>query len=443
MRWPYFVLLALLIAAASSLVGPCRPFERQLEAPLAPADGRGWVTGIEGLYGVAREAARGSAPGPKAPDIGAIGYAQGSEAPRAARGDTGSATARFDVARTQPGVNLMTSGDRARAELRALDDTLLHAWEVPYSAHDGLPPLEGPHQLAWRRVALLDDGGLLAIHDGRALLRIDADSRPVWALGIRAHHDLALDLGAAAGPRVHVLTRAERVVPAVNPKTPVIDDRVATLDLDGNVLREFSLWDAFTKSAWGPMLQDLTVREGDVMHSNSIELLDGQLAERHPAFAAGNWLICMRDLDLIVVVDPEAERVVWLATGPWRGPHHPTVTARGTVLLFDNLGNDGDSRLLELEVTSGAIVSAWSPEDPTQFSSQFCGVAAPLANGNVLVTESCRGRAFELTPNGDLVWEYLSPRRAGPLDRFVAALFEVERLAEDLPGVRAALDTAR
>jgi len=438
-RWSVFALVLLVFAAAVSLLGPLRGCMVEEHEPVEPADGRGWVEGLDGLYGVAREKSRGlgatDAPAQGgAPDLGAIGYAQGSEPPRGGADDAAAATTPFDVTRVAPGVNLMTSGDRARAELRALDDTLLHAWEVPYEAHRALPPREGPHQAPWRRVTLLEDGSLLAIHDGRALVRIGADSTPLWASPLRAHHDLALD-----GDRIHVLTRGERVVPEVHPRVAIVDDMVTTIDRAGQVLGELSLWEAFAGSDWRSMLDDLSVRSGDVMHSNSIELLDGRLAARHPAFAAGNWLLCARDLDLVFVVDPRARRIVWLATGPWRAPHHPTVTDRGTVLLFDNLGNGGDSRLVELEVVNGTVVSQWAPEDPAQLSTQFCGVAAPLVNGNVLVTETCRGRAFELSPAGALVWEYSSPRRVGPGGRYVAALFEVERLARDHPGVRAVL----
>jgi hypothetical protein len=51
-----------------------------------------------------------------------------------------------------------------------------------------------------------------------------------------------------------------------------------------------------------------------------------------------------------------------------------------------------------------------------------------LPNGDVLITESERGRASEITRDGDVVWEFLSPHRAGPENRLVATLFEVVRL---------------
>jgi hypothetical protein len=72
------------------------------------------------------------------------------------------------------------------------------------------------------------------------------------------------------------------------------------------------------------------------------------------------------------------------------------------------------------------------PRDPDDdFYSEFCGAAQHLSNGNTLVTESDRGRAFEVTPEGEVVWEFFSPHRAGDRDQWVATLFEVVRLPED------------
>jgi hypothetical protein len=51
-----------------------------------------------------------------------------------------------------------------------------------------------------------------------------------------------------------------------------------------------------------------------------------------------------------------------------------------------------------------------------------------LDNGNTLITESCAGRAFEVSRNGTVVWEFFSPHRAGDRGELVAALFDVIRL---------------
>jgi hypothetical protein len=63
----------------------------------------------------------------------------------------------------------------------------------------------------------------------------------------------------------------------------------------------------------------------------------------------------------------------------------------------------------------------------------MCGAATRLPNGNTLATESDRGRAIEVTPDGDTVWEYLNPKRAGDRGELVATLFEMIRLPADSP----------
>ena len=44
-----------------------------------------------------------------------------------------------------------------------------------------------------------------------------------------------------------------------------------------------------------------------------------------------------------------------------------------------------------------------------RFFSELCGTCQRLPNGNTLITESTRGRAFEVTPDKEIVWEFVSP----------------------------------
>ena len=56
----------------------------------------------------------------------------------------------------------------------------------------------------WRRVHLLEDGGLLAIFEGVGLVRLDRDSRVLWAHREGEHHDLCVD----SRGRIYVLAPA-------------------------------------------------------------------------------------------------------------------------------------------------------------------------------------------------------------------------------------------
>ncbi len=383
-------------------------------------DERGWAPDQPGIFGFRRPASRPSA-------IGEIGYASGTEEVHERTG-----VLRHDRDRAFDGLNLMCSGDAAAAELVAMDGEVVHRWELPYSKLPDAPPLEGAHQLPWRRVHLLEDGGLLAIHSGRALVCVDRDSNLRWVTFDRAHHDIAV----ADDGTIFALTRTERIVPEVNPGAPIIDDIVRSYAPDGTPLGSFSLWDAFTRSSWADMLGQLTVREGDVMHANAIEWIDRPAAARLalPDVGAGQLMICMRDLDLVVTVEVDRGVLTWITMGPqrprWRAPHDPTVSADGSLLIFDNRGGPGEtSRVLRVDPASGRIDWSWGGDPPATFASFFCGTAQELPNGNVLATESSQGRAIEIDPRaGDIVWEYVSDRVAGPDDEFVAALFAVERV---------------
>ena len=64
------------------------------------------------------------------------------------------------------------------------------------------------------------------------------------------------------------------------------------------------------------------------------------------------------------------------------------------------------SDAIELEV-AGQTVRVTSP-DKVFFSNER-GSNQRLANGNTMITESDRGRVFEVTPGGDVVWQFLNP----------------------------------
>jgi hypothetical protein len=67
------------------------------------------------------------------------------------------------------------------------------------------------------------------------------------------------------------------------------------------------------------------------------------------------------------------------------------------------------SRVLEVDPETNGI--AWSYTDPNRptFWSPLFSNAQRLPNGNTLINEGVSGRLFEVTPDGDTVWEYVNP----------------------------------
>ncbi len=398
-------------APPSPAAQPAGKWHAARSRPEAPPAGRRHVAGEEALM--------------------AVPYLQGY---RPARAETAAVT--VDRPEAWRGLNLYVSGHAPEARLIDMEGHLLHRWSYPLeklrpevfedpATRDQFRKLE-----YFRRARLLPDGKLLAIFEGLGLVELDAQSHLVWAYRGGAHHDLDV----APDGRIFVLDREGTTLPWLDPDHGVLEDEITVLSPDdGHVLDKISIPEAFRSSLYAPLLE----RRGpppDVFHTNTLEILDGSLADRSPAFRRGNLLISVLQLDTVAVVDPRSRKVVWAETGPWRKQHQPTVLANGHLLVFDNTGPGGErSRVLELDPFSQQVFWHYGGDPGTDLYSQTLGTAQRLPNGDTLITESENGRALEVDRDGRTVWQFLSPHRVGAHGELVAVLFEMVRLPPDFP----------
>lgn len=359
----------------------------------------------------------------------AIGYTGGSHE----AGSLASGVTIYEKSRVDPGLNLYTSGHGPEAFLLDMEGNELHRWRRsffdiwPDSDQD---PDSEPVSW-WRRTVLFDNGDLLAIFEGQGIIKLDRNSAVLWASPIGAHHDLEV----LANGDILVLTRRAHMIPRISESLPVLEDSISVLDSAGRESSRLSLIEAFEDSPfidlWLSAAGPKKRRPGDIFHTNTLELLDGRIADKLPEFRAGNLLISMRQLNTIAVVDPELKRVVWARQGDFVAQHDPSILENGNLLLFDNRGRDGRSRVMELDPADMRVVWVYEGTEEKPFFSRALGTAQRLPNGNTLITESDRGRAFEVTPEKEIVWEFLNPHRAGENDEFIAAISEMLRLPAD------------
>ncbi len=144
----------------------------------------------------------------------------------------------------------------------------------------------------------------------------------------------------------------------------------------------------------------------DLFHSNSIQVLD----QAHEGlWNEGDLLICVCYLHLVVVLDHRTGQLLWVwGGGVLQHPHHATHLPDGSLLVFDNGTTRGYSRILKVEPQNGGIAWQYQADPPQDFFSDTRGGCQQLPNGNVLITETNSGRAFEVTPAGKIVWEYFN-----------------------------------
>ena len=66
--------------------------------------------------------------------------------------------------------------------------------------------------------------------------------------------------------------------------------------------------------------------------------------------------------------------------------------------------------MVELNPLTREIVWEYKAPTPTEFYTRARGSSQRLGNGNTLITNTKSGQVFEVTPEGEIVWEFLSPQ---------------------------------
>jgi hypothetical protein len=324
------------------------------------------------------------------------------------------------------GLTLMAFADGSSAQLVDMAGNVRHTWAL--SVRDAWPAFRGVDDEPefYRRAELLDDGDLVVLWSGYGLARMTKDSAVRWAHFLPVHHDLHV----FEDGRVVTLTRELRDVPRLGGDQPILEDFVVYLGADGQVERSFSVLEAFERYAgWSDVWEARPRPDRDVFHTNTMFVIEQDHTAIHPAFRKGNLLTSMRHLEVVAVIDPEAQAVVWHFDDTFAGQHDPQLLDDGRLLVFDNLGGrDRTSRVLEYALPSGKLAWSYASDPPADFATMVCGHAQRLPNGNTLVAESSDGRGFEVTPTGEIVWDYRTPRRTRK--GRVARLTELRRVTE-------------
>ena len=160
-------------------------------------------------------------------------------------------------------------------------------------------------------------------------------------------------------------------------------------------------------------------------------MITAEGADHHDFLSPGQILVSSRHTNLVALLDLDRRRVLRTWNQDFGGQHDPKILPGGSMLVFDNQRAVGASRVLELDVETSEIVWQYRGDVQNRLFSPSCGAAERLANGNTLISESDAGRAVEVTPEGEIVWEFLSPHRVGENREYVATLFEVLRVPAD------------
>jgi hypothetical protein len=360
-----------------------------------------------------------------------------------------------EAAQSFKGYTLVTPTGSDSAYLLGMDGRIVHRWRfttirpgygkllpngnllmrgvdvaLPPPPPPDAPPL--PFEQQVRRL------GANATH----LLEVDWDGNVVWEYHNPAiHHDqVRLPNGNTLVPVWVELSQdaARRVRGGVRPRRgekphPLLCDDIVEIDPAGK-----EVWRAGLSELLDPVRDPICPLEQrrEWTHTNGLDVT-----------REGNVVFSCRDNSRVGVIERLSGRLLWMYGYPNTAhQHHPTVLPNGNIQIFDNgMHRVGlpRSRVIEVEPGTNKVMWEYVSDPPEQFFSAHVSSAERLPGGNVLICEGACGRLFEITPRGEVVWEWNNPFPSRVNGRLMVLIFRAHRYAPDFAGLAGrALDPA-
>ncbi len=128
----------------------------------------------------------------------------------------------------------------------------------------------------------------------------------------------------------------------------------------------------------------------------------------------GHWLASFRMTSTVAKIHRQTGELLW-QWGPGQTSHQHDAREldSGNVLMFDNgvhrTRMPGFARIVEVDPNTDQIVWQYMDKVMLAFQSFMGGGAQRLANGNTYITEAATGRLFQVTAEGETVWEWVNP----------------------------------
>lgn len=349
-------------------------------------------------------------------------------------------TVHYDKEKTESGYTLVSSRankkdvDYQTSEIIDMEGNIIHQWKTAFEYSSQENKADRDHQLT----RLLPGGDALVLTYEKGLGRIDWNSQVLWNLDGYFHHDIQV-----TDDYIYTLKWQNDFIEYGEHILPIMDEILVTIDHDGNIISEVSLFDTFShllpEEAYENILNHLYKEDlydlmqtkpqdyyltsnlpWDIFHMNALHYIrqDSRIFEK------GQFLVSMRSINTIAVFDPETLVSVWEYTDELIKQHNPTLLDNGNILIYDNGGIpefptaivDGEvvdsplrrlyTRLVEINPESKEVVWEYTATPKPDFYGKIMGSAQRLENGNTLTVNALGGVIYEITSDGEIVWEH-------------------------------------
>ena len=348
---------------------------------------------------------------------------------------------------------VMIDGRDGKARLIDMNGNVVHAWNF-----NGFPAEMIDPKITGERghVLLQKEPDIFA---NETIMELDWDGRVVWEWGAKAPGGKAQqnhDLNRLPNGNTLVMAKLTHVVPALDTE-PVNDQAIYEVTKDGDIVWTWVSSEhldelGFTTTEAKELLVSKRMRpRSSIFVINDMQPLGpNRWYPGDERFHPDNIMIDSREASFMAVIEKRTGRIVWRMGPDYPGAYDFSKRIGGTkfprpvslisgqhdahmipeglpgagnVLAFDNHGSSGfppfylelfqGSRAVEIDPTTKEIVWQYSASSSGRplwtFFSSFISSARRLPNGNTLICEGMNGRLFQVTPRGEIVWEYVNP----------------------------------
>jgi hypothetical protein len=335
------------------------------------------------------------------------------------------------------------------------EGNIVHQWNTPYTPGLHAELLPNGNLLVAADITSANPGARKVVYfggPGGLMRELSWDNKVVWEYtanspkGVQHHTFDRMPNGNTLVLLWEYKTWKEAIAKGRNPKTTYPDgvvsrydpkrqkimgiwpDAVQEVDKNGKVVWEWHVWDHIGKG-YNKIDINYTLPEAfglvysgpDWTHFNTVQYLP----------QTDQILLNSRNFGEFYIIDHKTGKIVYRwgnpsAYGKGRapagyaddgdqilfGPHHAYMLPNGNISIFDNGTQrpSGDySRVVEMDPKTGKIVWQYAERKPSVFYAAYQGAAQKLPNGNYLVTSTMQGRIFEVTPDKEVVWDFINP----------------------------------
>lgn len=241
-----------------------------------------------------------------------------------------------------------------------------------------------------------------------AVMELDWEGNVLWEIRHPDHHHDArlmrngnlLVLCIDEVP-AEVAAKVRGGLPGTEHEGVMYSDKVVEMTKEGEVVWEWRAWQHLD-----PEVDRITPQDHreEWTHANTVEELPD-----------GDILVGFRNISTIAIIERRTGDIRWrLGPEVLAQQHYPNLLPNGNILVFDNGTHRATipytfSRVLEIDPATKRIVWSYQDRPLFNFYSPYESSAQRLANGNTFICEGVFGRMFEVTAEGEVVWEYINP----------------------------------